>query len=156
MRLRLMKVARRVVSVLAVTVLVWPPVSYFIFATFQSPLPSPKAVNLYCVSGVVECIITESGPPDLLESPVRFHYEYEKVSALRNSLPPSKATDMMLHPASFQCARIVALGGLYSVLSVALPMWLITLVLSAWPIAHFLAVRSHRRVGFPVSVSSSV
>jgi hypothetical protein len=155
MRNHLEKISCRVFCVIAAVMLLWTPVSYFVYTGVQFPLPIWVGTNFSCVSGVAKVTTLERTPADW---PMRYSFSFgwSRISTLGNTYPASIATTMMLHPASFQCGRTVARGGSYAATYVALPMWVIALAFLVWPTLYFVFnYRRPKNSGFPITSVST-
>ncbi len=153
---RLKQVSRLVCAALGVCLLLWLPLSYFFFLAGGFPVPGMVGANFSSVSGVAQLMIIKSVPADSPLLPYTAGFSCSRVSDVRASFPPSKATEMTLKPAPFQLDRLVAYGGSYVSFTAALPIWLIAMGLLLWPgLSLYLHWKRKRRVGFPVGQPAS-
>jgi hypothetical protein len=138
MRLQIQLAAKLACGLIGALLLLWTAGSYFISIGGQVPLPLVVGVNVNCVSGLLDCMVIQRAPADSPLLPFSADFGCSRVSNLTNSLPPSTATDMTIHPAMFQWNRTVAHHGAYASMNVAAPTWLLALVFLLWPAVSFL------------------
>ena len=139
------RICRIVLLAFGTLLLLWFPASYLILIGLHCPLPILNGVNLTCVSGVAQLTIIERFP----QSPTKLRFMHHRVSELRAILPPSTATTMTLTPEPFQFNRVVLRNGKYAATYLALPLWLLALIMLVWPAVDWLLHRSRaQRQGF--------
>jgi hypothetical protein len=142
------RVARWSLFVIGAVLLVWTPLSYWVFACVRCPVPGLSEVDLWCASGVVKVMLMEQSA-----RPAEFNFSCEFISELRQSFPPSIATTMMLDPKPFEWDRVRSVSGLFATTTIALPLWLVAGLALVWPIVSFRRHRvRHRQRGFPVQL----